>query len=164
MRPCFFLLSVLTLLVASPASAQSLVPCTAGVQCPSRYYWESAPLTRTAPTAAPVSGTVGSGINLAGAYGVAISVCPEVGQTLTGTGTLRAVLWDFGSGSLAGWMWSPEADLSVSKTTTLANPCMTWADRAVAFRGARSLLYVADTVGVSGGTTVTIRISAQVSP
>lgn len=160
----FALLSVLDLLCASSASAQSLLSCTAGVQCPGRYYWEASPTTRTPPSAAPVSGTVGSGMNLAGTYGVIVSVCPEAGQTLTGTGTLRAVVWDHSAGAASGWMWSPEADLAMSKVTTLANPCVTFGDRQVAYRAGRALLYVPDGVGVSGGTTVEVRLSAQVSP
>lgn len=159
MRLCFVLLSSLTLLGASSASAQSLVPCTAGVQCPRRYYWESAPLTRTPPTAAPVSGAVGSGMDLAGVEGARIAVCPTSGQSLTGTGTLRAYLYDPAIGE---WMYDPDLDLSVSKATTTANRCRVWPDWVTGVRGNGRVLYAPDTVGVSGGTTVTVYLSGQV--
>jgi hypothetical protein len=160
MRPCFLLLSILTLLVASSVSAQSLLPCTAGVHCPKRYYWESSPLTRTAPTAAPVSGTVGSGMDLAGVQGARIGICPAVGQTLTGTGNLRAYLYDPAVGE---WMYDPDLDLAVSKASPTGVRCRVWPDKPTAFRGPGRILYATDTVGVSGGTTISVFISGQVA-
>jgi hypothetical protein len=161
MRPCFFLLSILTLLVASSASAQSLASCGTGTSAPKRGYCETAPLTRTPPSAAPVSGTVGSGMDLAGVYGARIALCPAAGQTLTGTGNLRAYLWD---PNVGGWMASPDLDLAVAKATTSTNPCRVWPDWITGVRGLGSILYATDSVGVSGGTTVTVRIIGQVTP
>ncbi|HZI08670.1 MAG TPA: hypothetical protein VEZ71_31930 [Archangium sp.] len=159
MRPCFFLLSILTLLSVSPAVAQSLIPCTAGVQCPKRYYWESAPLTRTPPSAAPASGAVGSGMDLAGVEGARVALCPASGQSLTGTGSLRAYLYDPAIGE---WMRSPDLDLPVSSATTTANRCRVWPDAVTAVRGNGRVLYATDAIGVSGGTSVSVYIVAQV--
>lgn len=163
MRPRLLLLSLLTLLGANSALAQSLVPCPSTSS--TRRYCEAQPTTRAKPTTAPTAaGTLGSGLSLSGAYGVRVALCPEAGQTLTGTGNLRAVLWDFDSGAATGWMNSPDADLQVGSATTLANPCRVWLDRQVAVRSNAALMYVADGVGVSGGNTVTVRLSAQVAP
>lgn len=157
-----WLMRVLALAVAFAAGAvgaQTLSPCTAS--CPGRYYWETAPLTRAAPTAAPVAGAVGAGMPLTNVIAARISLCPAAGQTLTGTGNLRAYLWH---PSAATWMRSPDLDLAVGTATTSANPCRVWPDSQTGLRTAGNVLYATDTIGVSGGTTVTVRIDGQVAP
>lgn len=148
--------------LSAPAWAQALAPCTTA--CPARYYWEVSPLTRTPPTAAPSIGYVGSGMQLAGAYGARVSLCPESGQTLTGGasgGYLRAYYWHVSVGT---WMRNPALDLQVTATTTVSNPCTVWPDWMVGVRGGGYILYAPDAVLVSGGTTVTVRIDGQVTP
>lgn len=149
----------LAVLLAVPAAAQTLVPCTSS--CPARLYWESQPLTRAAPTAAPSAGTVGSGMSLAGVYGARVSLCPAAGQTLTGEGTLRAYYWH---NSVGTWMRNPDLDLSVGSATTTANPCRVWPDWTTGVRGGGYVLYATDAVGVSGGTAVVVRVDGQVTP
>lgn len=158
LRPSLIILVPLGLFGLA-AAAQTYVTCptASGYRC----YWEAEPLTRTPPTTAPVTGTAGAGLSLAGLYGARVSLCPAAGQTLTGAGSLRAYLWHPYAST---WMRSPDLDLSVGSATTSANPCRVWPDWLTGVRQNGAVLYATDGVGVSGGTTVTVRIDGQVSP
>ena len=153
------LVLAVAVLLAVPAAAQALVPCTSA--CPARLYWESQPLTRPTPTTAPSVGTVGSGMSLTGVYGARVTLCPTAGQTLTGAGTLRAYYWH---SSVATWMRNPDLDLSVGSATTTANPCRVWPDWTTSVRGGGFILSASDGIGVSGGSAVVVRVDGQVTP
>lgn len=92
LRPGWVRWLFLALLCIAPSVAlaqPTYLACTSN--CPSKYYWETAPLTRAAPSAAPVQGTVGAGMLLTSVSGAYISLCAASGQTLAGAGTLQAL-------------------------------------------------------------------------
>lgn len=110
---------------------------------------ESQALTRAAPTASS------DGMALDNLAGYRVSVCAESGQTLSGSGNLRAYLYH---GDVGLWMRNPALDLAVSVSGAR---CQVFPDIEPAAREIgenHRVLYAADTVGVSGGTTVTVRI------
>lgn len=101
-------------------------------------------------------------MDLAGVYGARVGVCAGAGETLTGTGTLRAYLYD---PAVADWFYDPDLDLPIAKATpTGARGCRAWPDWVTGMRGGGRVLYAADGVGVSGGTTVNVYVSGQVTP
>lgn len=130
--------------------------------CPSRYYWETAPLTRAAPSAAPVDGTVGSGMKLNSIVGGWIELCAASGQTLSGAGTLDAYYYDLAA---ALWFRNPLLDLAVSVTATscAGSPCrcQIFPDLPVAAVKGGYILYATNGVTVSGGTTVVVRVDGS---
>lgn len=143
-------------LAPSEADAQpTYLACSTG--CPPRYYWETAPLTRTAPSAVPVDGTVGSGMKLTYVTGAWISVCAASGQTLSGAGTLDAYFFDPAAGL---WMRNDDLDLSVTVTAATYR-CQVWPDFAVSASKAGYVLYATNGITVSGGTTVVVRVSGS---
>lgn len=142
------------------AFGQTYLACSSN--CPSRYYWETAPLTRTAPSATPVDGTVGSGLKLSLVVGGYISVCAASGQTLAGAGTLDAYYYHPGA---ALWMRNPGLDLTISVTATscAGSPCrcQIFPDFSVGAPKAGYILYATNGVTVSGGTTVVVRVDGS---
>lgn len=150
-------LAALALLWAVPALAQTVVPCT--TSCPARYFWEAQALTRAAPTAAPVSGQPGSGMSTVGLYGARVSLCAETAQTLSGAGALRAYYWHPGAGL---WLRSAYLDLTVPAAAA-GNQCFLWPDSITSVRLGGYVLFTSDSVTVSGGTTVTVRLDGQVT-
>ena len=118
-----------------------------------RRWSESQALTRPAPTASCLASVSPEGMDLRYVRGYRVSVAAESGQTLSGTGTLRAYHYDF---TLGSWARTPALDvtLSTSGVRTI------WLPDAATLVRSGSVLDAADTVGVSGGTTVTLRITA----
>lgn len=121
---------------------------------------ESQLLTRAAPSdaihclsASPV------GLDLRDVRGYRVIVVAESGQTLSGGGTLRAYLYDFFE---AAWVPNEQLDISMAdgKAGVRRN---VFADIATMVR-AGCVMYAADGVTVSGGTTVTIRMVANTEP
>ncbi|HYI01364.1 hypothetical protein [Hyalangium sp.] len=140
-------LAVLLLLLALPALA-----------APPRYLYEEQDLTESAPTLS----TDGMSLTSDGGYpvrGFMVSVCAGSGQTLTGGssgGRLRA--WVYHPDA-ALWMRNPDLDLSVTATVR----CQAWPDLRAGYLQSRRVLFAADSILVSGGTTVTVRIDGDTS-
>lgn len=116
---------------------------------PSRYYYS----TQTATGGAPTLGNVGMGLD--GVEGYRVSVCAESGQTLSGTGTLRA----YGYHSDAGlWMRVPAIDLTVSASGVR---CMMFPDIKPGVNSNHRVYFATDTVAISGGTNLDVRIDGN---
>ncbi len=128
-------------------AAVALSTVALAVSAPAASFYETTILTRAAPT------LVTEGMSIHGVPGYRVSVCAESGQTLSGTGYLRAYAWH---PVAALWMRNPSLDYTVSATATR---CQVFPDLQVAAQpeGWR-VLFAADTIAVSGGTTVTTRI------
>jgi len=108
-------------------------------------------LTRADPSAAD------DGVSLisstaAPIRGYMLSVCAASGQTLSGAGYLRA--WVY-SALAAAWMRNTALDEQVNLS---GKPCQAFPDRRPGYLKLRRVLYAADGITVSGGTTVTVRI------
>lgn len=104
------------------------------------------PLSNSAPTAAS------EGMSLGGVRGFRVSVCAQVGQTLSGTGTLLAYWYD----SVAAlWMRNPALDWSVTATGVR---CQVFPDQRVVAASAGRVFYATSALTVSGGTTAATRI------
>lgn len=140
-------------LLPAVASAQTYLGCS-GSSCPARYYWETdVPTTRAAPSAAPVDGTVGSGMKLNLVKGAWVELCAATGQTLGGAGTLEAYYYDPAVG--LPWMRNPDLDLTVdlSATSCGGSPCRCriWLDLPSGAIKPGYFLYATNGITVSGG-------------
>ena len=147
-----YVLALAALLAPALASAQTFATCSSG--CPARYYWETAvPTTRAAPSAAPVDGTVGSGMKLTYVKGAWIELCAASGQTLSGAGSLQAYYYD---PAIALWTRNPSLDLAVTVASTscggAACRCQTWGDLAVGASKSGYVLFATSGITVSAGT------------
>jgi hypothetical protein len=108
--------------------------------------------TRAAPTVNPNTQAPSvRPLALTGLRSYFVTICAEEGETLDGTGYVRAYRW----GVLeVVWMRNPDLDRQV---TISGEQCQTFAGEEVD-TGYGFVLYAADSVGVSGGSTVTVRI------
>jgi hypothetical protein len=126
-------LALLVLVLALPAAADT----------PERYLDETQDLTRAAPSSSS------DGVSLIGASGYAVrgfmvALCTaDTGQTLNGSGYLRAWVWH---GRKARWMRNPDLDLRVTATVA----CQAWPDLRPGYLRSRRTLFTADTVTVTG--------------
>ncbi|WP_224373257.1 hypothetical protein, partial [Hyalangium versicolor] len=89
---------VVASLLATAAGAQTVLPCSSG--CPARYYFETQPCSSGlcarswAPIPSEFTATTPKGMSLSTPYeGASLEICAELGQSLTGTGTLRVWTW-----------------------------------------------------------------------
>lgn len=133
-----------------------LLPALPALALPTRFLYETQALTRAAPTLAS------EGMSLLDATGAPVrgyfvAVCAAVGQTLSGGGALRAWVYDVDEGV---WMRNPDQDLVIG-TTVAGQRCRAWDDKRTGYLLGRRVHYAADGVTVSGGTTVTVRISGD---
>jgi hypothetical protein len=139
-------LAVLLLLLALPALA-----------APTRHLYETQTLTRARPSVS----SEGMSLTAPDGYpvrGFMVSVCAEASQTLTGGssgGRLRA--WVYHPDATL-WMRNPELDLSV---TVAGERCQAWPDLRTGYMRERRVLFAADSVLVSGGSTIIVRIDAD---
>ena len=111
-------------------------------------------LTRAAPTLS----TEGLSLIADSGYpvrGFVVSVCAEDGETLSAAGTLRA--WAYHP-EAAVWMRNPDLDLDVSVSGTR---CQVFPDLRTGLLMSRRVLFAADELEVSGGTTVAVRIDGD---
>lgn len=134
-----------------------LVPLVALATVTNRLWSEDQILTRAAPSA------VTDGMFLKDVVGYRLTVCAASGQTLSGAGALRAWYYSYESGV---WGRNPTLDQTITVTATscagAACRCQTFPDfEVVANQGGR-VLFATDAVTVSGGTTATVRIHANV--
>lgn len=130
-------------LAAASAAAQTSTTYPDHIQ-----YTESQALTRAVPTAAT------EGVTLISAKGYRVLLCAEATRTLT-AGTLRAYYFD---PVTAVWMRNPTLDLTIS---TSGVRCQSFPDVQTHVRRGR-VLYATDSVTVSAGTTVSLRIDVWV--
>ncbi len=133
--------------------AAGLIPATSEAQDISgttAYWTEVQLLTRAAPT------LVTEGLNLRGVIGFRVTVCANATRTLSGTGTLQAYVWD---NDLLRWIRNPALDISVS---TSGVRCLAFPDIRTAAASGR-VLFAANAVTVSAGTTVDVQIKASVA-
>lgn len=116
---------------------------------------ENQALTRAAPAASEFTvtsgSTIGKSLSLIDIEGFRVSVCAEATRTLSGAGNLRAYLLDERSGEVQR---NPALDLAVSASSV---KCMVFPDMETMVATGR-LIYAADSVTVSAGTTVDVRI------
>lgn len=143
------------LLLASSAQAQ-IVRAT-----------ETQILTRALPTVASFTvtsgSTIGASLDLRDVIGFRVEVCGEVAssRTLSGAGALNAYLLNEDDGKVKR---NPGLDLPISVTSTscagAACACQVFPDQKVSASqlGGR-LIYAANAITVSGGTTVLVRIT-----
>ncbi len=103
---------------------------------------------RTAPS---TDATEGLSLDRVVAYQV--TVCAETGRTLSGAGTLDAYWYN---PTLLKWVKNPGLALSV---TASAVRCMTFPQSTVGSPQGR-VLYAANGVTISGGTTVDVRVDS----
>jgi hypothetical protein len=124
---------------------------------PPRYLHESQALTRAAPTLS----TEGMSLEAPGGYlvrGYMVSVCAESGSTLSGGGHLRA--WVYHPDA-ALWMRNPDLDLAVAVTGVR---CQAWSDLRPGYFQVRRVLYAADSITVSVGASVMVRVDGDTNP
>lgn len=141
MRYLAFLFAVLPCLALAQDSAGTV-----------RRWSEVQSLTRSAPTASCLAASSPEGMDMRSVRGIRVGIDAPTGQTLTG-GALRAYSYDFTAGA---WRRVPDLDIT---TITSGLAGQWYADQAVLVRTG-CLLYAADGVTVSSGTTVTVRITA----
>lgn len=115
-----------------------------------RRFSESQALTRAAPSAAS------DGMVLGSVIGYRVTVCAEATRTLSGGGNLRAWYYDADS---ALWMRNPSLDIAVSASSVRCMVAPDVVTQVSTFLSDR-VLYAADSVTVSAGTTVTVTIKA----
>lgn len=142
---------------------------------PSRYYVERQSLTRspatpTPPTdrssayafgqQAPAQGSPlpGDGLALGGLFAVVVSVYPWVGQTLSGAGTLRCWVWNPYEAR-----WTRNDDLDLDLSTASGFPARTFTTLTNVSRLGMLINWLCDSVTVSGGTDVLVRIDGFTS-
>lgn len=111
-------------------------------------WYESQLLTRAAPTTDATEG-----VPLHDLKGITIVVQAEATRTLSGAGNLRCYLYD---PALTLWFRVPALDLAVN--TSGVRQMGFEAESITGKRKATRLLYAADGVTVSAGTTVTVHI------
>lgn len=108
------------------------------------------------------------GIALAGLRSYNVTVCPESGQTFTGTGAWKACVYKEAPGPMK-WTLAPLFYLDMTDdgqgnpiTSTLANPCVTFWDFEVGVNdGDLVYVYPTTTMGISGGTVVSVYLEGM---
>jgi hypothetical protein len=106
-------------------------------------------LTESAPSAST------DGIDLTGCDSLRVSVGAPNGQTFDGTGAFLAYVY---SAHLAAWIRAPEYDVELSDANGLSR--VAFSPLAVTHKAGRFAL-VPSSVGVSGGTALTINLEAS---
>jgi hypothetical protein len=131
-----------------------------------RYASENQSTTRSAPVAADFDATNTDGsrkaLILGGVQKFYVSVCAASGQTLSGAGTLAAYLYDRQRGKVKR---NPSLDQTITVTSTScggsACRCQVFpVQEASGVPDGDTLIYAANGVTVSGGTTVDIEYTA----
>lgn len=122
------------------------------------YFEEPQTLTREIPSTNPVSLPVTSSkpLLLTGFTRYRLTVCPETGYSLTGVGTIRLYVFVQNVGGTVGkWGYRPELDQNITVSNAV-DKCQTFGLEIDVRKG--YLLPCTIGVGVTGGTTVTIRV------
>jgi hypothetical protein len=118
-----------------------------------RPFTESQALTRAAPTLST------EGVSMSQITAFRVSVCATTGNTLSGSGTLKAYLYNPAVGL---WMRNPSLDVAVTNSGERCQvfPDFTVTSIAVTGSAPYRTLFATSAVTVSGGTTVDVRIDA----
>lgn len=124
-----------------------LLAATPSPTFPIIEYKTTQSLTQALPTVST------DGMSLSASLAYRVSICAASG-TLSGTGNLRAYVYVPSQGQ---WMNNPDQDVAVTST----GPCELFSDRPSSIHKGQ-LKYVADSVGTSGASTVTVLIEAVV--
>jgi len=117
----------------------------------------AADATPTLPTSSDAAISSTTSLNLWNVMGYRVVVCAESGQTLSGSGTLDAYVWDHSLG-----LWIPNNDLNLTVDEAVAR-CQAFPDGETRARVGR-VMYIANNVTVSGGTNVVVSIIGYVNP
>lgn len=101
------------------------------------------------------------GISLSGLAAWKATVCPEAGQTLSGTGTLAICTYSAAPWGPGAWALSAlEIDMG-GKASTLTHPCIELPQYLVGVALSDRIFLLPDNVGVSGGLTVTVYLTGE---
>lgn len=139
------LVALLLMLALVAISVLTSVPEAQAVSRTDRAVTEVQLLTRAAPTLAT------EGLDLSAVKGLRVCVSAASAQTLSGGGNLRAYYYD---ATLARWARNNDLDVAVDLASA-RDQC--FPDFAVPVQFGRAL-WAADSVTVSGGTTVSVYV------
>lgn len=153
---------LLTLALGQPAGAAD------------RYRSYSVTLASAAcPTGTPgkLSDGLEPGLATGGLRGWNVTVCPEIGQTFTGTGLLRVCVFRRSPGGPSLWVLSPTFYWDFSDdgtgnpiTSTSSNRCVTFSDVLLGVNdGDLVHVYPETSLGVSGGSTISVYLEGQLN-
>ncbi len=149
-----------------------------GLALPSHAADRSRSYSVTLASAACPTGTPGKlsdglepGISTGGLRSWDVTVCPESGQTFTGTGLLRVCVFRRSPGGPNRWALSPTfywdfADDGTGNpiTSTSSNGCVTFSDVLLGVNdGDLVHVYPETSLGVSGGTMVSVYLEGQLN-
>lgn len=109
------------------------------------YSFESQALTRTAPTTDATEGQALKDLSV-----IVVVLSAEVTRTLSGAGTLRCYIYD---SVIARWVNHPGADIPIA---TSGKRDFSYGPFAVPGPRNSRIMWIADGVTVSGGTTVVV--------
>lgn len=123
-----------------------------------RSFEESQALTRATPSGNPalLSSSASRPLPLAGWTSYRLTVCPATGYALTGTGSIRLYVYHPYVMGTGRWGWRPELDQAVTISGNMVDMCQVYGLRIDVRQG--YLLPATVAVGVTGGTTVTVRV------
>lgn len=122
-----------------------------------RYFQEAQTVATVAPTTPNDTQGAPIGLPLNDAHGYRLTIAAEAGQTLTGTGTMRCVMWHPG---LALWCRDADLDFPVSEDTAGVR-AVTFSEVECVVGDAVQVYYYPDAVGTSSGG-VTMRLDRSV--
>jgi len=114
----------------------------------SKFVCTTADVTCDAPT------LVTEGVQLNGVGGITVTVCAAAGQTLSGSGTLTAYVWNE---STSTWANAPDYNLTVTGTTVR---CQNFAPFWVADTHGRIAWVTTTVTASSNSVTVNVYVSA----
>ena len=114
----------------------------------SKFVCTTAGVTCDAPT------LVTEGVQLNGVGGITVTVCAAAGQTLSGSGTLTAYVWNE---STSTWANAPDYNLTVTGTTVR---CQNFAPFWVADTHGRIAWVTTTVTASSNSVTVNVYVSA----
>lgn len=132
-------------------------PLVSGAQT-QRYFEESQALTRAAPSGNPalLPATATRPLPLKGWTSYRLTVCPAAGFALTGTGSVRLYIYHPYVMGTGRWGYRDELDQDITITGSVVDLCQVFGLKVDVRQG---YLHPATiNVGVTGGTTVTVRV------
>lgn len=138
---------LLSFLLSFPAVAQTQL-----------YFEESQALTRATPTGNPylLAASPTKPLDLAGRTSYRLTVCPAPGFALTGTGSVRLYLYHRTIMGTGRWGYRKELDQDITITGNVVDMCQYFGLRTDIRQGYLHPATIG--VGVTGGSTVTLRV------
>lgn len=139
-------ITLLALLASSASFAQTT------------YFEELQALTRATPSGNPylLPASPTKPLDLAGRTAFRVSVCPAPGYALTGTGSVRFYLYHRTLMGVGRWGYSPRLDQDVNIAGSAVDMCWYYGFKIDVRQG--FLHPAVQGIGVTGGTTVTVRV------